>query len=136
MNRKLIAGAAAALLIPASFGVVSAGAKKAAAKPSISSVTFTNLNTYTNSWGGGNAGGSGTSSYTAQPNTSLSPYEEATMTITGSNLGTSTSPTQVSFTDKTKAIIGLLAPGTCAMATSPVARLLSARVASASRRVR
>lgn len=106
MNRKLIAGVAAALLVPATLGAVSAEATSAQ-KPTITSVTFTNLATYPNAWGSGGAGGSGSSHYTAQPNTSLSPYEEATMTIHGTNLGSSTAPSQVGFVDKTRAIIGL-----------------------------
>jgi len=100
MKHKLIAAAAAALAfssLPVMAGVANASA---APSPTISSVTFTNVGTYPNSWGE-------SGSYSAQPNTSLSPYEKATMTITGTNLGSSTAPAQVAFAVKMKGQLGL-----------------------------
>jgi hypothetical protein len=69
---------------------------------SISSVTFTNVGAWPNSWGE-------SGSYTPQPSTSLSPYEKATMTIHGENLGSSTAPGQIAFKVKMKGVLGLTA---------------------------
>jgi len=93
MNRKLIAGAAAALLIPASLGVMSAGAK--AAKASITSVAFTSQSP--------TLGFSETSGQ-------IAPYQTATLTITGSNLPTGATGSTFSSW-KTKGVGGLYLGG-------------------------
>ena len=70
MNRKLIAGAAAALLIPASLGVVSAGAKKAS-PPTITSIALSSQSP---------------SVSFSETSSQIAPYQTATLTITGTNL--------------------------------------------------
>ena len=109
MKHKLIAAAAAALAFSSLPIMASVASATPAPSASISSVTFTNVGAWPNSWGENG-------SYTPQPSTSLSPYERATMTINGANLGTSTAPGQIAFQVKMKGVLGLtstLLPAEC-----------------------
>ena len=109
MKHKLIAAAAASLAFSSLPIMASVASAAPAPSASISSVTFTNVGAWPNSWGENG-------SYTPQPSTSLSPYERATMTIHGANLGTSTAPAQIAFKVKMKGQLGLvstLLPAEC-----------------------
>ena len=109
MKHKLIAAAAASLAFSSLPIMASVASATPAPSASISSVTFTNVGAWPNSWGENG-------SYTPQPSTSLSPYERATMTIHGANLGTSTAPGQIAFKVKMNGVLGLtstLTPSDC-----------------------
>ena len=109
MKHKLIAAAAASLAFSSLPIMASVASATPAPSASISSVTFTNVGAWPNSWGQNG-------SYTPQPSTSLSPYERATMTIHGANLGSSTAPGQIAFKVKMKGVLGLtstLTPADC-----------------------
>jgi len=100
MKHKLIAAAAASLAFSSLPIMASVASATPAPSASISSVTFTNVGAWPNSWGQNGR-------YTPQPSTSLSPYERATMTIHGANLGTSTAPGQIAFKVKMNGVLGL-----------------------------
>ncbi len=109
MKHKLIAAAAASLAFSSLPIMASVASATPAPSASISSVTFTNVGAWPNSWGQ-------SGDYAAQPSTSLSPYEKATMTIHGANLGSSTAPGQIAFKVKTTGVLGLtstITPAEC-----------------------